>query len=385
MPAIRVLLVDDAVVIRNVVPAELNKDPDLEVVGVAANGVIALAKIPNVQPDIVLLDIEMPVLDGLETLRRLRQQFPKLPVIMFSTLTERGAAATLDALSLGASDYLTKPSNLGDRNQTWAGTRDELIRKIKHLCSGVLRSTGKSGFYDHLGDSVSRLSSADVTAGGGAGRSVPTYTPRPAAPRGQPSRVDVVVIGVSTGGPNALLKVLPDLPADLGVPVLIVQHMPPVFTRLLAERLDVKSQLHVREGWQGAPIGPNQIWLAPGDYHMGLARQGTSVAIQLNQNSPENFCRPAVDVLFRDAASVYGKGVLAVVLTGMGQDGLRGCERIRDLGGQIIIQDQPTSVVWGMPGAVARKGLADTILPLDEIAGEITRRVKLKTNPNGSS
>jgi two-component system chemotaxis response regulator CheB len=187
--------------------------------------------------------------------------------------------------------------------------------------------------------------------------------------------VEVVVIGSSTGGPNALGRLLPELPPNFPVPVLIVQHMPPLFTRLLAERLDTKSSLTVREATNGTYLERGHVWLAPGDFHLGLKRDGKGISTVLHQEPPENFCRPAVDVLFRDATAAFGAAVLAVVLTGMGHDGFRGCQFIREAGGQVIAQDEASSVVWGMPGAVVNGGLADCVAPLDQVAVEILRRV----------
>jgi two-component system chemotaxis response regulator CheB len=350
MAKARILLVDDAVVIRRLVADVLNRDPALEVVGTAPSGRIALAKIPQVNPDLITLDMEMPDMDGLETLAEIRKTYPKLPVIMFSTLTARGAAATLDALRLGANDYVTKPANVGSVAVAIERVREELIPKIKAFCARVIGP-------------------------------VPTARPAwtaPATPAGPPrrvQRVDLLVIGCSTGGPNALAVLVPALPADLPVPILIVQHMPPVFTRSLSERLDAQSNLAVKEAAPGDPVEAGHAYLAPGDYHLEVVRQSLRPVLRTHQAPPENSCRPAADVLFRSAAQAYGPGVLAVVLTGMGQDGLRGCELIREAGGHVVVQDEATSVVWGMPGFVARAGLADKILPLEQIAGEIVRRV----------
>mgnify|MGYP001806863176 CR=1 FL=1 len=349
MPKIRVLIVDDAVVVRRMVGDVLASDPDIEVVGVAATGRIALAKIPQVNPDVVTLDVEMPDMDGLQTLAEIRKTHPKLPVIMFSTLTERGASATLDALSLGATDYVTKPANVGSVAVALQRIREQLIPKIKQWC----------------GRQPTPPPAPAVTRPPAAAR-------RPTAAAG----VEVVVVGVSTGGPNALAEVLPALPADLPVPVLVVQHMPPVFTQLLAKRLDSACKVRVYEGSPAARPTPGTVWVAPGDHHMTVTRDHTGPRVHLNQAPPENSCRPAADVLFRSAAAAYGPGVLAVVLTGMGQDGLRGCEVIAESGGQILAQDEATSVVWGMPGFVARAGLADRVLPLPVIAHEIVRRVQ---------
>jgi two-component system chemotaxis response regulator CheB len=350
---IRTLVVDDSVVIRRLLSDCLTGDAEIEVVA-AASGRIALAKIPQINPDVVTLDVEMPDMNGLETLVEIRKLYPKLPVIMFSTLTERGGAATLDALSLGANDYVTKPANAGSVTIALQRVRDDLIPKIKAL-SG--RAPGP--------------------VAPAAARVTPITTPprRGAAP-GRQELIDVVAIGVSTGGPNALAAMFPDLPAELPTPIVIVQHMPPLFTRLLAERLDARSGLAVREGTERGTLRPGEAWIAPGGRHMTVAHTlGGGGEIRLGDGPPENSCRPAVDVLFRSVVAAYGPRVLGVVLTGMGQDGLRGCERIREAGGQVIVQDEASSVVWGMPGFVARAGLADAILPLESISGEIVRRV----------
>jgi two-component system chemotaxis response regulator CheB len=354
MPKIRVLVVDDSVVIRRLVTDVLTADPRIEVAGIAANGRIALDKITQINPDVVTLDVEMPEMDGLQTLAVLRKTHPRLPVIMFSTLTERGALTTLDALSLGASDYVTKPANVGSASAAMARVREQLIPKIKALCDAAWASR----------DKVSAAMPRPVRRA--------TLTPS-GSMRGR--RVEIVAIGTSTGGPNALAELIPQIPEDFPVPILIVQHMPPIFTKLLAERLSAKSAIEVREGAAGEELAGASAWIAPGDYHMILEKLGTRSRIHLSQDPPENSCRPSVDVLFRAVARSYGASVLGVILTGMGQDGVRGCEHIREAGGQIIAQDEATSVVWGMPGFVARAGLADQVLPLEQIAGEIVRRV----------
>jgi two-component system chemotaxis response regulator CheB len=362
MPPIRVLIVDDSAVIRKVLCDGLAPDAALEVVGTAANGRIALAKIPLVNPDIVTLDVEMPEMDGLETLAALRKIYPKLAVIMFSTLTERGAAITLDALALGASDYVTKPNNTGSLEATQRQLRAELIPKIKALCA-------------------TRASvPVTVNAPAAAARRVSPQVAR------EFSRVDVVAIGTSTGGPNALAELLPAIPANFPVPIVIVQHMPALFTRLLAGRLDLRCGLKVREGVDGESLKPGEVWIAPGDFHMTVETKGVAVVLALNQNAPENYCRPAADPLFRSVANAYGAGTLAVVLTGMGSDGSSGAQHVREKGGQIVVQDQASSVVWGMPGQIATAGLADGTFALRAMAAEICRRVALKRGtPSGAS
>lgn len=354
---IRILVVDDSVVVRRMLSDSLSADPELEVVGSAANGNIALARIPQLNPDLVILDVEMPELDGLETLKRIRQTHLSLPVIMFSTLTQRGAAATLDALSLGANDYVTKPANVGGVQQALGHIRTELIPKVKIF--------GR------------KATDRDIVT---ARRMV---TPAPSGSKNMavlrrptPGRVEVVAIGISTGGPNALSELFPTFPSDFSVPIVVVQHMPPVFTKLLADRLEAKSNIQVEEGSPGQAVEAGHAFIAPGDYHMIVQKEVRAVRIRTNQEPPENSCRPAVDVLFRSVAETYGAGVLGVVMTGMGQDGLRGCEHIRKAGGRVIVQDEATSVVWGMPGYVASAGLADQVLPLNELGSEIVRKVR---------
>lgn len=355
MRPIRVLIVDDAVVVRRLVADALSSDPMIEVAGVAATGRIALAKLPQVNPDLVVLDVEMPEMDGLATLAAIREAYRRLPVIMFSVLTERGAEATLDALALGATDYVTKPTNMTRGGADLAGVYDVLITKIKALGPGVA---------------------------GLAVAAQPAAAPiRPRRRRSAPARglhrTEIVAVGASTGGPHALEVFLGALPLAFPVPIVIVQHMPPIFTRRLAERLAAKAALQVREGTPNTVLQPGHAWVAPGDYHMMVARAEAGVRIHTHQAPPENSCRPAVDVLFRSVAATYGPGALAVVLTGMGRDGLRGCEAIHEAGGQVLVQDEASSVVWGMPGFVARADLADAVLPLDQLAPEVERRVKI--------
>lgn len=345
----RVLIVDDAVVVRKTLSDAIASDPQLEVAGSASNGRIAMAKFPSLKPDIVLLDLEMPEMDGLETVRELRKIDTRVPIIMFSTLTARGASITLEALASGATDYVTKPSNI-DVATTLQAISRELIPKIHALC--------------HLPEAPSDA----------------PHRPAMVLPFAKPARISrplksvkIVAIGVSTGGPDALARLLPTLPRDFPVPVVITQHMPPIFTSLLAARLSSKSALPVRECVSGEPLEAGAALLAPGDFHMVVSPEDGVMRVRTHQGPKENFCRPAVDVLFRSVAAAYGGHTLAVVLTGMGQDGFKGCEELRALGAQVFVQDEASSVVWGMPGFVARAGLADKILPLDQIGSEITR------------
>lgn len=352
MKHIRVLIVDDSVVVRRIVKETLAADPALEICGLAANGRIALSMIDQTRPDIVTLDVEMPEMDGLEVLRQLRTKSPGLPVIMFSTLTQRGAEATLDALALGARDYVMKPANVGSVTRAMETIRAELVPKIKALCEIPAAITPVS-----------------------VGRGKPWFA-TPSARMSVNRPIEMVAIGTSTGGPNALGEVLPLLPRDFPAAVVVVQHMPPTFTRFLAERLNASCELSVTEAVDDQVLRPGNILIAPGDYHVVAEARGTQVHLRTVRTPPENSCRPAVDVLFRSVAQVYGARILAVVMTGMGQDGLRGAEHLHDAGATILAQDEASSVVWGMPGFVVQAGLAARVLPLKLIASEIVRRVR---------
>lgn len=354
LPRIRVLIVDDSAVVRRMLSDAFSVDPLLEIAGTAPNGRIALAKIQQVEADVVILDVDMPEVGGLETLAAIRRTHPRLPVILFSALTERGAAVTLEALAMGASDYVTKPSSARGSASVGERIQGELIPRIKALCS-VARPPFASGIPPNV--------------------SGPSPLPRKLRPAILP-RVNVVVIGASTGGPAVLCDFLPRLPSDFPAPILIVQHMPSIFTRLLAERLASICVIGVQEGAPSEVLRPGTARVAPGDFHMLVERTGNLARIRTNQEAPRSSCRPSVDALFESVAMAFGSGTLALVLTGMGQDGLEGSGRIREAGGQVLVQDEQSSVVWGMPGVVARAGLADAIVPRDQIAQEILRRVQ---------
>ncbi len=351
MQPIRVLIVDDSAVIRRQLSDVLGSDPEITVAGVAGNGSLALTRIPELNPDLITLDVEMPGMSGIETLVEIRKLYPRLPVIMFSSLTGPGAVATIEALARGASDYAVK-ANVSSPEPANEQIRQELLPKIKALC-------------------VERRSHHVPVSAPILGPPAPFIPP----PVSRPVRIDVLAIGTSTGGPNALADLMPQFPRDFPVPILIAQHMPPMFTKLLSSRLGTLTALRVEEGKDGRKLEPGQVWVAPGDYHMTVSRKGKDYVLGLNQEPPENSCRPAVDVLFRSLAQAYGSNVLAVVLTGMGADGTRGSAEIRNAGGMVIAQDEASSVVWGMPGSVVAAGLAGRTCPLSGIVPEILRRV----------
>lgn len=351
MSPIRVLVVDDSVVVRRLVSDALAESPGIEVVGVASNGKLALERMEQLKPDLVTLDVEMPVMDGLETLKALRERWPRLPVIMFSTLTERGGRITLEALQRGASDYVTKPANVGSVMLARERVRDELVPRIHALTGRVAPQ---------------------------AATPQPRPTPTTPVPRGPVRPPKMLLIGASTGGPNALATLFAALP-PLRVPMAIVQHMPPVFTALLADRLAAGSAHEVTEGASGTVLRAGSAVIAPGGRHLAIGGTTARPEVHVTDAPPENSCRPSVDVLFRTAATSLGGAVLAVVLTGMGEDGSRGARAIREAGGEVLVQDEASSVVWGMPGAVSRAGLADGTHSLDRLAAVISERVGVTT------
>lgn len=350
-PRVKVLVVDDSVVIRKVLSDCLMADPEIDFLGAAANGRIALQKMAQTVPDVVALDVEMPEMDGLATLEQIRKLYPTLPVVMFSSLTEKAAHTTLEALRRGATDYFAKPSGTGSAKGSIEMIQRELVPRLKGL-----------GRVGHGGAKL------------GLQPLMSSRPPGALRPPAAGSKIEIVALGASTGGPNAIADMLDKLP-PLCVPMVLTQHMPRLFTRLFAERLNAATPHSVKEAEDGDVLQPGHILVAPGDYHLVLRREGTRVRVRLNQEPPENSCRPAVDPMMRSVVSLYGGGVLGVVLTGMGQDGLRGCQDIREAGGQVVVQDEATSVVWGMPGFVARAKLAHAVVPLSRIASEITSRV----------
>ncbi|MEM8747193.1 MAG: chemotaxis response regulator protein-glutamate methylesterase [Actinomycetota bacterium] len=352
----KILLVDDSIVIRGMLSRFIDAESDLEVVSTAANGSIGVQKVDKYRPDLVVLDVEMPVMTGLEALKAIRQNHPTLPIIMFSTLTGRGATTTLDALSAGASDYALKPTASGATSDALNQVRDELITKIRAL----------------VGARRSRATARPAT------RSTPSASHAPvsyAQRSSQRASVDAVVIGSSTGGPAALERVLHDIERPLDVPAFIVQHMPENFTRALAERLDRKTVHRVVEAEPGMTAEPGTFYVAAGGRHLRLRKRSVSVVLEVYDAPPINSCRPSVDPLFSSAAEIYGRHALTVMLTGMGADGTDGTRRLADAGADVLAQDEATSTVWGMPRSVVEAGLATEILPLDAIGPRIASLV----------
>ncbi len=341
MAKVRILVVDDSVVVRRLVARVLEEDPAFEVVGTAPNGRIALAKLERLAPDLVTLDIEMPEMDGLTALARMRKEHPDVKVIMFSVLTERGALHTLDALSLGAVDYVTKPSRKAGPDDALQTIRDKLVPRIHAICC------------------PEEIGCASAAAEQQRGRA--------------PEATAVVAIAASTGGPDAVPRLLQELPHDFGLPVLIVQHMPALFTRLFARRLDAQVPLRVAEAVDGAALDRGGVWIAPGGIHLVVESRAEGLCLATREGPAELSCRPSANVLFRSVARHYGPGALAVVLTGMGRDGLEGCREIRRAGGRILAQDKASSVVWGMPGFVVEAGLTDSAARPEDLAREIAR------------
>ncbi|NBW77910.1 MAG: chemotaxis response regulator protein-glutamate methylesterase [Betaproteobacteria bacterium] len=366
---IEVLVADDSSMMRRIVATAFDKHDNLHIAAFATNGLEAVDLVRKLQPDVVVLDIEMPEMDGIEALREIRKEFKRLPIVMFSTLTQKGAQEAVMALTIGATDYVGKPTSAaGSINEALKVLEDELIPKVIGLGERVHRRDLTTPASVPL--AFKKLDACVETKYEPTPPDKPTPAPILVAP------AKAVVIGVSTGGPMALMQIFGQLKQPLTVPVFIVQHMPPTFTTLLAARLTANSEMTVREPESGEKIESGIAYLAPGGMHMALVKEGAEWVIRLNTDPPENSCRPAVDVLFRSAAQMYGKDLLGVILTGMGQDGLKGCEQIKAMKGQVIAQDEASSVIWGMPMAVVKHKLADTVLPLDKITDEIVFRTR---------
>ncbi|OQX20390.1 MAG: chemotaxis response regulator protein-glutamate methylesterase [Desulfobulbaceae bacterium A2] len=369
---LRVLVVDDTIVYRKAISDVLQTLPYIEVVGVAHNGVIAMSKVRSLKPDLLTLDIEMPEMNGIEVLQRLQEEAPQTGVIMVSTLTAEGGALTIKALELGAFDYLLKPAshNLQESTQY---LKDMLTPMIQAFAQGrgtlaaIRTSAASAGATVHkagLGAQFQQRSSA------------PPVAAAPAAQRRGKS--EIIAIGISTGGPNALSRMMPELPGDLGVPVVIVQHMPPVFTQSLANSLNSKCALTVKEAENGEALQANTAYIAPGGKQMKLvaSADGRNRLVRITDDPPENSCRPSADYLFRSVADYYVGRTTAVIMTGMGSDGTKGLQVLKQKGALIIAQNKESCVVYGMPKAPVETGLADVVAPLDRIAAEIVKSVK---------
>ena len=367
---VRVMITDDSAVIRGLIARALEQDAEIEVVSSVADGQMAVNALGRHDVDVIVLDIEMPVMDGLTALPKLLALKPHVKVIIASTLSQRGADVSLKAMRAGAADYIPKPSS----SRELGGSDDfkrELIGKVKALGHAARRETGGGPIR------------AKESAAPAAGQPLAAAPPRPAAiPRApgpvkttglsEIQRVDVIAIGSSTGGPQALFEVVSHL-KGLRQPVLITQHMPPTFTAILADHLCRNCGVEASEAKDGEPLLAGHVYVAPGNFHMTVQRRGGTPVIVLNQDPPENFCRPAVDVMLRSLAQLYNRNLLIAILTGMGSDGTRGCAEAVQAGGQVIAQDEPTSVVWGMPGSVAHAGLANAILPINQIGQQLRR------------
>jgi two-component system chemotaxis response regulator CheB len=365
MMPIRVLVVDDSVVVRRIVSDVLSADPRIDVVGWAANGRLAQAKVEQLRPDLVTMDVEMPEMDGIGAVRALRAAGHQMPVIMFSTLTERGASATLDALAAGATDYVTKPTGMASVREGLAQVAKDLVPRILAL---VPRDRGVDAPADLPVPRAQRPERPEVVVREDATR----------------HGVKLLLVGASTGGPDALSRLLGSLTAPPPVPVLVVQHMPPVFTRQLATRLDRLGPARVHEAVADEELLPGHVYIAPGDHHLVVDTHTGVLRVGLSDEAPINFCRPSVDALFRSAVRAVRGEVLAVVLTGMGADGRTGCEDVVQAGGTVMVQDEATSVVWGMPGAVATAGLAHQVLPMADIPAAVESVLELAGSTAGS-
>lgn len=429
---IRVLLVDDSAVIRGQLAKIIGAEPDIDVVGRANNGAIGVEKAAEIQPDVIVMDIEMPVMTGLEAVVEIRKTDPKTPIIMFSTLTANGADITLEALSRGATDYATKPTNAVGAASALEQVREDLVTKIRQLGGapviptppnyrsqpslpgrGPVAAPGAPATPDAppvpeeraprpsridrspAPPSVERPAApvrrprreGTAPAAASAPAAAPTPAPAPVVrrPAVAPGAPKALVIGSSTGGPSALEKLLPRFTKPLPVPILLTQHMPPTFTSVLAARLDKLCSFPVIEAEEGIPLVAGTCYIAPGGIHLTPVKDGPDVVARFDDGPKVSNCKPSVTVMFNAAAEAYDNKLLVCMLTGMGDDGFTACERLADQGVPIIAQDEATSVVWGMPGVVARAGLASECLPLDDIAPAILGRLPGAGVPPASS
>lgn len=367
---IKTLIVDDSAFARSIIEKKLSVDPDIEVIGVAKDGIDALEKIQALQPDVITLDVSMPRMDGLTALERIMADFPT-PVVMLSALTGDQAPATMAALELGAVDFFLKPSVLSPAGL--AKQSDDLVDKVKVASQVDMTKMRKSAVQKPKArvakESTKPKESKELREP--KERSAPVKYRRPKTQRYQGK---VLVIGSSTGGPKALASLIPDLPADLPVPVLLVQHMPPGFTKSFADRLNGSSNLKVKEAEIGDPLEIGTVLLAPGDHHMVVTPNGR---IGLNKEDHVWGVRPSVDVTLDSVVKEYGSQTIAVILTGMGSDGSKGTAKIKEKGGMVSVEHESTCAIYGMPRCVVEKGNADSVVPLPEMAGEIIRLTNL--------
>ncbi len=372
---IRVQLIDDSAVVRGLTRRWLGGNADIDLIAISVDGAQGVKDAAEHKPDVIILDVEMPRMDGLEALPHLRRAAPKAKILMASTLTHKGAKTTIRALSLGASDYLPKP----EANQIGGAEayRDALLEKIRVFGSPE-RARQPAMPAQPLRPFAQPAPSGPEARTPAGARPVPHSTRQAVAvkPTLRPlpmsrTRPEAIIIASSTGGPQALQEVLPNLCKLTTLPIFIVQHMPPTFTQILAAHLDDDCAHHVQEGQDGQIVEPGNVYIAPGGYHMKVSRKTGRPTIELNQDPQVNFCRPAADVLFESAAEVYGGKLAAIVLTGMGSDGAKGLAPMLERGGRTFIQDQESSVVWGMPGSVFNAGFAHSMHPLPKIAGAV--------------
>lgn len=342
MKKVRVLAVDDSAIYRAYLKGIIDDEDEFQLVGLAKNGKEALALLEQNEVDVIILDIHMPVMTGLETLPHLKERYPSVNAIMFSSYTADGAKVTFEALSLGAKDYVCKPTSEAGAKITKEQVKEELIQKIK----------GFSGLASLKVDKKVELLNTS------------TFT-----------KPEIITIGSSTGGPKALEVLFKNISGNIPVPIVMVQHMPPLFTEQLAKNLDTLTPVKVVEGQKGMEIEANHAYLAPGGFHMTLVKKGGKTCIDLNEGPLVNHCRPAVDVLFQSTVEIYKAKILAIQLTGMGVDGMRGAEMIAQNGGEIFAQDEESSVVWSMPKSVIDLGVASRILPPDQLGKEIVQKL----------
>ncbi len=354
---IRVMVVDDSAVIRGFLTRYIEAASDLKVVASAPNGQMALSTLDRQQIDVVVLDIEMPVMDGITALPLILQRDPHIAVIMASTLTQENAAISLKCLQAGATECLAKPTS--SEMSGSSAFQDALVLKVREIGRAVQKRRGMP--------SAAQAAPSHVVSAAPAVDKKIQLRAAPLAWRAP----DVIAVGSSTGGPQALTQFFSELKAPIKQPVLLTQHMPPMFTAILAENLARHSGMPCREAQHGERVEGGTIYVAPGNYHMTVQKAATGVTIALNQEPPENFCRPSVDPMLRSMVDVYGGRILTVILTGMGADGLKGCQQVVDAGGVVYAQDEATSVVWGMPGAVATAGLCTQVLPIGLMAGAV--------------